>query len=301
MTRRTIIIGDIHGMRAELEVLLDTVGFAPGEDRLVVTGDVVHKGPDSAGAVRVLREAGAELVLGNHDEKQNRFRKALAAVGGELSKIKMKDTEEMAGIEADLSPEDAAYLESAKLFVPVPGGVAVHAGLLDDIDRIPSEEELDALSKGERKKLERVLRVRFVRGKPETRMTVEIVMDTIPAMDTGDGLTASDVAGLMADAMSAVVTRKKVAERGSFLSLGKETSDDPYWADVYDGRHGHVYFGHQPFLDDEAPKLFPHATGLDLGAVFGGHLAAVVLEEGRPDRAYTVKASKKYATSLWED
>jgi len=297
---RTIIIGDIHGMRAELERLLDMVSFAPGDDRLVVTGDIVHKGPDSAGAVRVLRQAGAELVLGNHDEQQARFRKALAAVGGDESKIKMKNVEEMAAIGDELVPEDTEYMEAAKLFVPVPGGLVVHAGLLDDIETIPSDEELAVMSKGERKKLERVLRVRHVRGKPEVKLTIEIVLERNPPLEAGDGIPLDSLTSL--GGVSRTVVRKKVAEKGSFLSLGKEGPDDPFWAEVYDGRHGHVYFGHQPFLGEKAPRRFPHATGLDLGAVFGGYLAAVVLsDDGAPLGSYSVEASKKYATSLWED
>jgi len=93
-----------------------------------------------------------------------------------------------------------------------------------------------------------------------------------------------------------------VRPKGDFLALGQNRPGvDPFWADVYDGRFGHVFFGHQPFLDEGAPKLFPHATGLDLGAVFGGRLAAVVLEEGRAPRAVTVEATAKYADPLEED
>ena len=50
-----------------------------------------------------------------------------------------------------------------------------------------------------------------------------------------------------------------------FIELQRETGD-PYWADVYDGRFGHVIFGHQPFID--GVKYFKHATGIDTGAVF---------------------------------
>jgi len=72
-------------------------------------------------------------------------------------------------------------------------------------------------------------------------------------------------------------TRHVSAETGKFLQLGKEGPEDPFWADVWDGRFGHVVFGHEPFV--AGPALFPHATGVDTGAVFGGSLTALVIDD----------------------
>ena len=69
-----------------------------------------------------------------------------------------------------------------------------------------------------------------------------------------------------------------------FVGLGQEKPGDPFWADVYDGRFGHVVFGHQPFLD--GPAEFAHATGIDTGAVHGGALTALVLPD-RGRRSYS--------------
>jgi hypothetical protein len=69
-----------------------------------------------------------------------------------------------------------------------------------------------------------------------------------------------------------------VSPEGKILQLGHETERDRYWAELYDGRLGMVYFGHQVFLQP-APVVFPHAVGLDLGAVHGGYLAAAILSE----------------------
>jgi serine/threonine protein phosphatase 1 len=69
-----------------------------------------------------------------------------------------------------------------------------------------------------------------------------------------------------------------VSPAGKILQLGHETERDRYWADLYDGRLGTVYFGHHVFLEP-APAAFPHAVGLDLGAVHGGYLAAAILSE----------------------
>lgn len=63
---RTIIIGDVHGCLDELLALVRRTRRDP-EDRVVLVGDLVAKGPDSQGVVAWARESGADAVLGNHD------------------------------------------------------------------------------------------------------------------------------------------------------------------------------------------------------------------------------------------
>ena len=76
-----------------------------------------------------------------------------------------------------------------------------------------------------------------------------------------------------------LIMRTRFVDRatGHFLSLGEEKLGDPFWAEVYDGRFGHVIFGHQPFMD--GVQHFDYATGIDTGAVFGGGLTALVVDE----------------------
>jgi bis(5'-nucleosyl)-tetraphosphatase (symmetrical) len=57
----------VQGCRAELEALLRVVAFDPGRDALHPAGDLVNRGPDSLGVLRLLRDVGAQGVLGNHD------------------------------------------------------------------------------------------------------------------------------------------------------------------------------------------------------------------------------------------
>lgn len=64
---RRIFIGDIQGCREELEALLEALRFDPVADRLFPVGDLVNRGPDSLGALRLLRRLEARAVLGNHD------------------------------------------------------------------------------------------------------------------------------------------------------------------------------------------------------------------------------------------
>lgn len=68
-------------------------------------------------------------------------------------------------------------------------------------------------------------------------------------------------------------------ETGDMVGLGDETDDSPHWTEHYDGREGHIYFGHEPQRTFE-PKKTPHATGVDTSCVSGGKLTAAVLTEG---------------------
>ncbi len=64
---RRIFVGDVQGCREELERLLERVRFDPAADRLEPVGDLVNRGPDSLGALRLARSLPCGGVLGNHD------------------------------------------------------------------------------------------------------------------------------------------------------------------------------------------------------------------------------------------
>jgi bis(5'-nucleosyl)-tetraphosphatase (symmetrical) len=64
---RRIFVGDIQGCRDELERLLEAVRFDPAADVLEPVGDLVNRGPDSLGTLRLLIELKAQGILGNHD------------------------------------------------------------------------------------------------------------------------------------------------------------------------------------------------------------------------------------------
>ncbi len=63
------LIGDVQGCNAPLQRLLTEISFSPSRDTLFFLGDLVNRGPDSAGVLRSLMAYGdaAQCVLGNHD------------------------------------------------------------------------------------------------------------------------------------------------------------------------------------------------------------------------------------------
>ncbi len=126
---RTLFIGDVHGCVQELQDLLEACALQAG-DRVVLVGDLVAKGPDSAGVVRLARERGMLAVRGNHDAHVLRAR-----ANGGLRPDGRKLKPEHQHVLDTLLPEDWGYLEALPLYLRFPelNVLAVHAGLVPGV------------------------------------------------------------------------------------------------------------------------------------------------------------------------
>lgn len=124
---RTLFIGDVHGCALELDALLTVCGWQPGE-RVVLVGDLVAKGPDSAGVVQRARELGLLAVRGNHDEHVLRWHQGHQKPGKRLKP-------EHQQVLDTLGPADWAYLSALPLYLRLPelNVLAVHAGLVPGV------------------------------------------------------------------------------------------------------------------------------------------------------------------------
>ncbi|WP_241779897.1 polynucleotide kinase-phosphatase [Streptomyces natalensis] len=140
------IIGDIHGCRSELETLLGRLGYALERDALgrpvdavhpqgrtaVFVGDLVDRGPDSPGVLRLVMgmvKAGHALcVPGNHENKLGRYLKGrnVQHTHGLAETIEQLETEDDA-----FRAEVAAFLHGLVSHYVLDGGglVVCHAGL----------------------------------------------------------------------------------------------------------------------------------------------------------------------------
>jgi serine/threonine protein phosphatase 1 len=64
-----IIVGDIHACKAELEELLDKIGFGP-DDQVIALGDIFDRGPDNKGILELFSSSPQFSTLkGNHERK----------------------------------------------------------------------------------------------------------------------------------------------------------------------------------------------------------------------------------------
>lgn len=138
MTKRLIFIGDVHGCIDELNDLLEKLEWTPSQDRLILLGDLVDRGPDSKACVRFAMDSDVECVAGNHDNKFARYwgheKKRLASVARRDKKIyknpmrmredKRKDYESLDDEEREFlcTLPNSIYVEEHKILV-------VHAGV----------------------------------------------------------------------------------------------------------------------------------------------------------------------------
>lgn len=105
MNGRLIAIGDIHGCHVEFEEMLTRLAPAK-EDRVILLGDLVNRGPDSHKVVDMARRIGATALLGNHELRLLKYRKT-----GDKRFIKDSDLDTF----AQLRPSDWTYLEGMLL------------------------------------------------------------------------------------------------------------------------------------------------------------------------------------------
>lgn len=117
-------IGDVQGCNAPLGRLLDVIGFSPSRDTVFMLGDLVNRGPDSAGVLRRLMGYGdaARCLLGNHDLH-------LIAVAHGARKLHRSDTvSDILG--APDRPALMEWLRTQRMAMWERGVLMVHAGVL---------------------------------------------------------------------------------------------------------------------------------------------------------------------------
>lgn len=122
MTNRIIAVGDIHGCAWEFERLLEKLALTR-HDRLILLGDLVNRGPDSAGVIALARAHAHRSLLGNHELRLLNFRRT-----GDPTHLKKADYQTL----QQLSAKDWAYLATMPLTYHVPEfeTVFVHGGFL---------------------------------------------------------------------------------------------------------------------------------------------------------------------------
>lgn len=254
-------IGDIQGCAVELRALLARLRFNPDRDRLWFTGDIVNRGPDSLGALRLVHALrdNAVVVLGNHDLH-------LLAVAEGFVPPHRKDTLEMI-LGAQDREEVLTWLRHRPLLHRQERWLMVHAGLAPEW----SGDDAEAHAR----ELEHVLRgagwkkfFRQMYGNEPRRWS--------PALEGQDRLRF----------LANVFTRTRYLHRdGSLefqhkLGLGTAPPDLIPWFD-FPGRRSadaRVLMGHWSAL---GLLVRDDVVALDTGCLWGGALTAFRLEDER--------------------
>jgi protein phosphatase len=141
------VIGDVHGCRAELEQLLTELGYDLERDdagrpagarhpdrRAIFVGDLVDRGPDTPGVLRLVMgmvAAGTALcVSGNHEAK---LLKALRGRNVRLNHGLPETMEQLAGEPEEFRAEVERFVDGLLSHYVLDGGrlVVAHAGLLE--------------------------------------------------------------------------------------------------------------------------------------------------------------------------
>lgn len=138
------IIGDVHGCYAELEALLDQLGYdiagekvqPPPGRKAVFLGDLVDRGPDSprvlALVMRMVAQGAALCVPGNHDMRLVRAlrgRKVRRTYGLEETLVQLD------GETGEFRKEVESFLDGLVSHVVLDGGalVVAHAGMKEEM------------------------------------------------------------------------------------------------------------------------------------------------------------------------
>lgn len=142
------VIGDVHGCRAELETLLDTLGYSVTRDgegravdathpdgrRVILVGDLVDRGPDTPGVLRLamgmVRAGHAFVVSGNHESKLVR---ALSRKNVTVSHGLQDSLDQLAQQPDEFVAEAREWMDGLISHYVLDGGrlVVSHAGLIE--------------------------------------------------------------------------------------------------------------------------------------------------------------------------
>ncbi len=256
----TYAIGDLQGCRAPFEALLETINFDPQHDHLLLAGDLVNRGADSLGTLRLVYHYREHLdtVLGNHDLH-------LLAVAHNVTAPRGKDTLDPV-LQADDGPELLAWLRRQPLLVDLPefNAVLTHAGL-------PPMWTLDQARQRARE-AEAVI--------ADDDAFFEQMYGNEPSL-WDDTLTGYDRIRLIVNAL----TRMRFVDPEGRLDLDAKGTlgDTPAglmpWFDHPQRRTAdtRILFGHWAALEGRAPV--EHVEALDTGCVWGGCLTALRLED----------------------
>jgi bis(5'-nucleosyl)-tetraphosphatase (symmetrical) len=265
----TYAIGDLQGCLEAFNCLLEEIAFTPGQDRLLLAGDLVARGPDSLGTLRRVYDLRdhLECVLGNHDLHLL----ALAhGVRPNKSAKKNKDTDLQEILDAPDRAELLSWLQQRPLLhrEPTFNAVISHAGI----------PPLWTLAEAESRAAE-----------------VNNILQSDHAQDFFNNMYGNEPRGWHDDSqgperwrvITNYFTRMRFINLHGELELANKGEADNAPAGFFPWfEHPHrknkdinILFGHWAALNGNVPH--DNIDALDTGCVWGGALTALRLDDGK--------------------
>lgn len=254
----TYAIGDVQGCYEPLQRLIQHIRFDPSVDRLWFVGDLVNRGPDSLGVLRLIKNLGlsARSVLGNHDL-------FLLAVAEGIVHLRPKDTLSDVLAAPDRN-ELLAWLRQLPLHHQGNGFLMIHAGLLPQWtieDGVVFAQAVEAVLRG-----------------PDYRSFLEALFQN-PTPQWTPSLTGMD----RLVSIARVLTRLRTcASDGEMSNFSGPLEDTPAgfapWFRIPNRRStdATIITGHWAAL---GLRLEDNHLAIDSGCVWGRQLTAVRLED----------------------
>jgi bis(5'-nucleosyl)-tetraphosphatase (symmetrical) len=272
----TFLIGDVQGCDTALARLLHKIGFSASRDTLYLLGDLVNRGPDSAGVLRrvMALQGSAHCLLGNHDL-------SLLAVAHGLRAPHRNDTMDSV-LQAPDREAMLDWLRRQRMAIRAHGWLMVHGGVLPQWDA------------------DQVLRLA---GEVEAVLRGPALVDFLSTMygnepaQWDDSLQGADRLRVIVNALTRLRFCTPEGRMDLKASGGLDGAPPGYlpWFDVPGRKTAGVpiAFGHWSRLGFlQRPGLL----SLDTGCVWGGCLSAVRLASaGEPQELIQVQCDQAMA------
>jgi len=255
-------VGDVQGCAPSLKALLKKI---PKQSKMIFLGDLVNRGPDSLGTLRLLKalqESGrAECILGNHDLH-------LLAIDAGIRKMKGLDTVESI-LQAPDRLELIDWIRKRPMALSNGQVLAVHAGVLPQWDLRQTIECAQEVEKALRSKSYKTFLANMYGNTPNQwskslkgHERLRVITNALTRMRfcTPNGQMEFDSKEGLENGPAGYMPWFKVPKR--------KTRDTV------------IYFGHWSTLGLLRDQ---NVVGLDTGCVWGGKLTAIQISDSNQD------------------
>ena len=255
-------VGDVQGCTPSLKALLKKI---PKQSKMIFLGDLVNRGPDSLGTLRLLKnlqESGrAECILGNHDLH-------LLAIDAGIRKIKGLDTVKPI-LQAPDRLELIDWIRKRPMALSNGQVLAVHAGVLPQWDLQQTIECAQEVEKALRSKSYKTFLANMYGSMPNQwskslkgHERLRVITNALTRMRfcTPNGQMEFDSKEGLENGPVGYIPWFKVPKRKTQNTV--------------------IYFGHWSTLGLLRDQ---NVVGLDTGCVWGGKLTAIQISDSNQD------------------